>query len=68
MYIEKKNIGGLKYCEGCPYFKLKIDNRLFADGELYGLIVTCEHYNICSRINLRVCKEKLMNDIKKKGE
>ena len=68
MYIEKKNIGGLKYCEGCPYFKLKIENRLFEDSELCRILVTCAHYDICSRINIRVCKEKLMNDVKKKGE
>lgn len=57
MYIKKKDIGNRKYCEGCPYFKLKVDNRLFADSELCGIIVTCEHYDICYRINLKVRKE-----------
>lgn len=75
MYIEKKNIGGLKYCEGCPYFKLKTDNCLYADSELRGInifkngiIVKCEHHDICYRIDLKVCEEKLKNDIKKEGE
>lgn len=57
MYIEKKNICGLKYCEGCPYFKLKVNSHLYADGELCGVIVTCEHYDICDRIDLRARKK-----------
>lgn len=69
MYIEKKYIGGLKYCEDCPYFKLKTDSCLYADSdELRGIIVKCEHHDICYRIDLKVCEEKLKNDIKKEGE
>lgn len=67
MYIEteKKNIGGLKYCEGCPYFKLEVmDNNLYSDGELHGVVVTCEHVDICFRIDLK-SREGMTNDTKK---
>lgn len=56
MYIKKKDIDNLKYCEGCPYFKLKIES-IYADDDLDGVVVTCEHHDICYRINLKVHKE-----------
>lgn len=59
MYIKKKDIGNRKYCEGCPYFKLKIES-IYSDDfldDLDGIVVTCEHHNICYRINSIVHEE-----------